>query len=258
MMTLVRVVAAAAAAVLMAGCASSPAPPAVAADPSVLRVGVSANSPPMVFKQGQDVVGVEADLAAALGRELGRRVVFIETDREKLIDALCDNRIDIIMSAMSVTPARSYRVGFTMPYLRVGQMALARGNEKNKYLLGRTLQPGNGVGVKPGTTAEIFVREEFPNVKCKYYPSGEEGADGLLKEQIDMFISDAPMIWYLAGMYETKGLAVVPTTFTQEELAWGLRRSDTQLLAAANAFLQKAQANGELTRTFGKWMPGFQ
>jgi len=244
--------------VLIAGCVSSPAAPPVPADPKVLRVGVCAKLPPMVFKQDGQIVGAEADLAEALGRALNRRIVFVEEEWEDLIDALCENRIDIIMSAMSITHARRYRVDFTNPYLRVGQMALTRSGEQYSYLLNLSSQAEHGVGVKRGTTADFLVRQEFPHLKRKYYKSGEDAAKALVKKKIDLFISDSPMVWHLAGLYESEGLTVMPLVLTQEELAWGVRRTDTQLLESANSFLQKAQQTGELNRTFSKWMPGFR
>lgn len=237
---------------------ASGASPAPSANTEVLRVGVSAKSPPMIFKQGGRITGVEADLAEGLGRELGRRVVFVDQEWENLIDALCEDRIDIIMSAMSITPARRYRIAFTNPYLKVGQMALTRGGEKYSYLLNLASQAEHGVGLKAGTTADFLVRQEFPRLKRKYYKSGEEAATALLKKKIDLFISDAPMIWHLASLNETKGLTVMPLILSQEELAWGLRRGDTQLLDAANAYLRKGQDSGEFDRLFSKWMPGFR
>ncbi len=236
---------------------AQPTPP-VGTKPADLRVGVCPNSPPMIFKQGDRIVGVEADLAEALGRETGRPVVFVEEKWEDLIDALCEDRIDIIMSTMSITPARRYRISFSDPYLKVGQMALARADEKYKYLANLAAQAKRGIGVKAGTTGDLLVRQEFPKVERKYYSNGDKAAEALIKKKIDLYINDAPMIWYLAGLYEAKGLAVTPLVLTQEELGWGIRRTDTDLLNAANKFLQKAQASGELNRILGKWMPGFR
>jgi polar amino acid transport system substrate-binding protein len=212
----------------------------------------------MIFKSGSSVVGVEAEIAQQLGAELGRKVVFVEEKWEDLIDALCADRIDIIMSSMSITPARSYRIAFTDPYLRIGQMALARADEKYKYLSNIAGQAKRGVGVKPGTTAEYVLRQDLPNAKRKYFKNGEDAANALAKKKIDLFVSDAPMIWYLAGQFEAKGLAVTPLVLTQEQLGWGVRRTDTELRAAVNAFLRKAQTSGELNKILSKWMPGFQ
>ncbi len=231
---------------------------AAAADTTTLRVGVSAKAPPMIFKQSGQIVGVEADLAQALGQAMGRKVVFVEEDWEDLIDALCSDRIDIIMSGMSITPARSYRVGFTVPYFRVGQIALARATETYAYSLDLAGQAKRGIGVKPGTTADFLVRQEFPKAKRKYYKTGDDAANALVKKNIDLFISDGPLIWYLASMYENKGLAVTPLLLNQEDLGWAVRRTDTQLLQSANTFLQQANSSGKLRAVFSKWMPGFR
>src|SRR5436190_14578591 len=118
---------------------------------SLLRIGVTPNAPPMVFKSEGHILGVEAELADALGRQLGRKVVFVEEKWDNLIDAVCDDKIDIIMSSMSITPTRSYRIAFSDPYLRVGQMVLARGDEKYKYIANIAVMAERGIGLKAST-----------------------------------------------------------------------------------------------------------
>src|SRR6478672_9863481 len=93
---------------------------------AVLRVGVSPIFPPMVFKQGKELAGVEVDLARELGQELGREVKFIELPWDDQSEALNAGKIDIIMSSMSITQARKWVVDFARPYLIVGQMTLVR------------------------------------------------------------------------------------------------------------------------------------
>jgi polar amino acid transport system substrate-binding protein len=255
----IRTLMLAAGSALLAGCATQSAPQAAgpAPDPTILRVGVTPNAPPMIFKEG-GLVGAEADLAQALGHALGRKIVFVEEKWESLIDSLCDNRIDIIMSPTTITLARSYRIAFSDPYLNVGQMALTRSGETYNYVLNLAAQAKRGIGVKPGTTADLLVRQEMPGVARKYFPDGETAAEALLKQKVDLFISDSPMIWYLAGHYEAKGLSVIPIMLSQEQLGWGVRRGDTELLKQVNAFLGKAQTSGELSRILGRWMPGLR
>ncbi len=224
-----------------------------------LRVGVSPNSPPMIFKDGKkNIVGVEADFARALGRELGRDIRFVELPWEDLLDALNENKIDIIMSSMSITRARRFRVAFSDPYLRVGQMALVRANEKFLFLApALASQVKQTIGVKKGTTGDLLVQQDFPRAKRKYYNSGDDAARALKKGTIDAFINDSTMIWYLAGVHEAEGLVVAPMALSDEVLAWGVNRSDTQLLLAVNTFLKKFKASGELDRVLQKWIPKF-
>jgi len=94
--------------------------------PSTLRIGTSASYPPLTFRQDGELQGVEVDLARAVGEDLKVKTDVVEMPWEELIAALNDNRIDVIMSGMSVTDERSTRVLFTDPYMKIGQMALIR------------------------------------------------------------------------------------------------------------------------------------
>jgi polar amino acid transport system substrate-binding protein len=234
-----------------------------AADPSSpakppLRVGISPNSPPMAFKEGKTIVGVEPDLAQLVGRELGRPVQFVELRWEDLFDALEQQKADIIMSAVSVTRARMMRMAFSDPYVRVGQMALVRGDEKYRYALLENSLADQTLGVKKATTADILVQQDFPRAKRKYFESGEEAAKALVKKRIDLFFSDSTVIWYLAGKFESQGLVALPSVFSDETLAWPMRRSDTQLIEAVNRALKSIMANGELNQVLRRWMPKFE
>jgi polar amino acid transport system substrate-binding protein len=234
-----------------------------AADPAaspgpVLRVGVAPVSPPMIFKEGKNVVGVEADLAQALGRELGRPIKFVELAWEDLIDALDADKIDIIMSSMSMTRARQFRLAFCDPYLRIGQMGLVRAEESQRLGVIDTALADLTIGVKKATTGDMLVQQEFPRAKRKYFKSGDDAAQALRKGKIDLFINDSPMIWYLAGTYESKGLTVWPVVLSEEALAWGVKRSDAELQKSANAFLKKLKDSGELDQTLRRWMPRFR
>jgi polar amino acid transport system substrate-binding protein len=103
-----------------------------------LRVGVSPVFPPMVFKQGKELAGVEVDLARALGESLGRKVVFVELDWKDQTEALVAGKTDIIMSSMSMTMARNAILSFTSPYFKIGQMALVRREDRKQA------SPGGG------------------------------------------------------------------------------------------------------------------
>ena len=89
-----------------------------------LRVGVSADYPPLVFERDGQIVGIEADNALAVGEIIGRKVSLKNMPFEKLMPALLAGEIDVIMSGFSVTAKRSEQVIFTDSYMVVGQMAI--------------------------------------------------------------------------------------------------------------------------------------
>jgi len=233
-------------------CLSATAAPANT-DKAPLRVGVSPTFPPMIFKQGKELAGVEVDLAHALGEFLGRKVQFVELPWADQIEALNAGKTDIIMSSMSVTPARKFVVSFSQPYFVVGQMALVRREDQSQYSLGFPLNPKGAIGVIKATTGEFLVQRDFPKAKRRVYKTPEEAARALVKKKIDLFLSDSSLVWYLAGVHANEGLSVVPIALSEERLAWAMRKQDDALLDSVNQFLKQATQDGRLLKVFRRW-----
>jgi polar amino acid transport system substrate-binding protein len=228
------------------------------AEPAPLRIGVTANFPPMIYKDGGKLAGVEVDFAKALGQELGRPIKLVEVDWEDQIPALADGKTDIIMSGMSITLARQLRVEFSKPYMLVGQTVVVRREDATKFALGFPIEPQGSIGVLKATTGDFLVQQEFPHIKRKAYDSPEDAAKALTKKKIDMLICDSPTAWWLASMNEIQGLVVVPIYLSREPLAWAVRKSDPDLLTSVNGALDKLQADGRATAIIKRWIPLYQ
>jgi polar amino acid transport system substrate-binding protein len=228
------------------------------AGPAPLKVGVTPSFPPMVYKDGETLAGMEVDFANALGKELGRPVQFVEVEWEDQIPALADKRTDIIMSTMSVTLARQLRVTFADPYLTIGQTVLVRREDAGKFVFGFPIEPQGTVGVLKATTGDYLVQQEFPRAKRKTFNSPQDAAKALTRKRIDMVICDSPTAWWLAGENESEGLTVVPIALSHENLAWAVRKSDAALLASVNNALGKFEANGSATAIIKRWLPLYQ
>ena len=116
------------AAVLLAACTEggeqdnrglTPPPPEL--EDGVLRIGSDIPYPPFEsFADGTSTLtGIDVDLAQALGEELGVEVEFVDVDVDGRIPALEEGRVDVIMSAMTVTEERRQLIDF-IPYFKGG------------------------------------------------------------------------------------------------------------------------------------------
>lgn len=244
----------------LSGCATVSKEEIVAPDKSLLRIGVSSNAPPLISRKGDSRVGLEADLAKELGAYLAKEIRFIEIPWNDQIDALLDNRTDIIMSGMSITRLREVRIAFSKPYFRTGQMALI--NIRHKRIAPYGFYGIMGVaitlrfGVVNGTTGENFVRENFARAKkIESFKTSREATAALLNGGIDILIHDAPMILMLAAENENNNLTVVPSLLSEEYLAWGLRKSDPALLEDVNRFIDQISKSGRLDELVQRWIP---
>ena len=228
----------------------------IAPDISILRVGVTPNAPPLIFKQGNGIVGLEADFAREFAKYLGKSPQFVELEWDDQIPALLENRIDIIMSGMTRTALREVRIAFTTRYLESGQMALIRREDVARFSMGFfALTTSSAIGVIKDTTGEYFVEINYSSVKKINFSTPQAAAKAVIDKKIDMFIYDAPMILYLASENEIKGLTVLFTLLTEEYLAWGFRKDNKDLLKSANDFLRTFNDEGKLNKIIHYWIP---
>jgi ABC-type amino acid transport substrate-binding protein len=222
---------------------------------NALRVGVTPTYPPIIFKRGGEMTGVEVDLARLLGTRLGRPVYFSEVLWDQQIDVLLSGRTDIIMSGMSVTQARAVRVAFTEPYLEGGLMTAARTDDARQYgSREAVLQTSGSVGFVERTTGDVFVQQNFPNARRVALAVASDGALALRRRTIDLFVHDGPAIAWLVSANEAD-IAGVWYPLNKENLAWAVRREDTQLLAQVNEAIGAWKRDGTLTETLVRWLP---
>jgi ABC-type amino acid transport substrate-binding protein len=243
---------------LGAGCVDDyyrPAPERLETPPNALRVGVTSTYPPIIFRQGSQITGVEADLARLLGPRLGRPVYFTEIPWDQQIDALIAGKTDIIMSGMSVTEPRAVRIAFTEPYLEGGLMAAVRVEDRSRYdSRDALLQSTATVGVIEGTTGDVFVQRSFPNARRVPLVVASDGALALRRRTIDVFVHDGPSIAWLVSANEAD-LAGIWEPLNRENLAWAVRRDDAQLLAQINEILAGWKRDGTLSGVLVRWLP---
>ena len=248
----------------LAGC-TTPGPPPTPAPASTtpmavtnhtpLKVGVSTNMPPLIYKQGDQITGLEAELAKGLADYLGRPLQFVEVAWKDQITYLLEGRTDIIMSGLSVTELRKVRIAFSDPYSRTGQMAIVRRGDIQRFKMGYfSVVEKPSLGAVENTTGAGFIRSRYENAKKLFFKTSAEGIAALRDKKIDLMVHDASVILVMAATYESE-LAPVYALLTEEYLAWGLRREDTALLKSANAYLADLKRDGRLTTIVQRWMP---
>lgn len=231
---------------------------------NAIKVGVSTNSPPFVYLQGKEPVGLEVELANELGKFLNRPIQLVEVQWKDQIPALLEARTDIIMSGMSVTTMREARIAFSDSYLKTGQMAMVRREDKNRFSQGfaTILQqaPTKVIGAVKGTTGEQFVRKNLGTAKkIRIFDNSSEGIKALTTAlgvmRVDVLIHDGPILISQLAERQAIGLALVPELLTEEYLAWGIRKNDVELLESANRLLRQMKENGRLVPIVQRWIP---
>ena len=127
-----------------------------------LHVGMEMAFPPMEYKDElKKPAGADVELAQALGKTLGVEVELIDMEFDALIPAVKSGQVDVVISAMTVTPQRSTQIDY-VPYLEMGSGVLVLlGNPKRisrpESLCGKT------VAVQAGTSQVDAIKQ----IPCK-------------------------------------------------------------------------------------------
>jgi polar amino acid transport system substrate-binding protein len=201
------------------------------------------------------LAGVEVDFARQLGDGLKKKIVFVETAFPDLIQALLEERIDIIMSGMSITSERADLVSFTDPYASVGQMALVRAKDRSTYPNVQSFSKvTSNIGFVQKTTGEMAAKAFFPRATLAPQPTIEDGIAALRKGKIEVFIHDAPTVWRVAGNPNEKELEGLYWPMTKEPLAWAVRKDDEPLRFAVSRELEQWKASGRLKQIISRWV----
>tara|TARA_B100001540_G_scaffold300184_1_gene305400 strand:+ start:928 stop:1674 length:747 start_codon:yes stop_codon:yes gene_type:complete len=221
-----------------------------------LRVGVSADYPPLVYRQDGKIVGIEADNIRAVGKIINRDAQIVDMPFKKLIPALRAGEIDVIMSGLSVTEERAELVTFTEPYMEIGQMAIIHRDKVGSFAQPWSIyREGVRIGVEPGTTGAMFAATELPDAQVSFYADADAAFRGLREDQIDLYIHDAPTSWRLATSSEDSDLLSLYSPLTSEYLAWAVRRENGALAVELNRALATMKGNGTLRYILNRWIP---
>ncbi len=235
---------------LPAGCVTTPLN-----KPEVLRVGVTADYPPLVMMQGKKIAGLEVELAQLLSAHLDRPIKYVPLKWREQIDALVDGRIDIVMSGLSMTREREMRVQFAEPYMKNALMGMVRRGEARSFTSIEDIKQFAGrIGTQPGTTADKFVREHCQRAQLVGVADDAYAVYVLKRKEVDLYLSDGHAIaWQVS---ENEGYVEgVWVPLSEEYIAWAMRRSDAAFAAEVNAALQGWKRDGKLKLLLERWLP---
>ena len=194
----------------------------------------------------QQLSGIDIDLAQELGRDLGVRVQFVDSSFARLVPDLQQDRCDVAMFAIGITPERQKVLRFTAPYLASDVMAITtRSNRKIRSWVDID-QPGIVVAVAKGTLHEPLMRERLRHAQLITPDTPHAREQEVQSGRADVFITDYP---YSRRMLETTDwarLVMPPSSYHLTPYAWAVQPGDEAWLARLNTFMQRIKRDGRL------------
>ena len=207
----------------------------------------------MKDKEG-NYVGFEIDVARRLAEDMGVKIEFVPTKWSGIIPALLTGKFDIIIGGMSVTPQRNLKVNFSIPYEFSGMSIVADSATAG----GRTTlkdfdNPETTIAVRLGTTAAEAAKNFLPNAKKLMFDEESQTIQELLNGRVHALVASNPLPFTLAKEYAGKVYLPLDEDFTQEPIAFAVRKGDLDYLNWLNNWVRVNMSKGWLQNRYQYW-----
>lgn len=156
-----------------------------------LKMATNATFPPYEYYEGGQIVGIDAEVAAAIADKLGRKLVIQDMEFGSIIAAVSSGKVDIGMAGMTVTEERLQNVDFTISYATgIQSVIVLEGSPittvDDLYAEGADYK----IGVQQDTTGDIYATDDFGENRVQRFNKGADAVQALLTGKIDCVIID--------------------------------------------------------------------
>ena len=216
----------------------------------VLRMATNATFPPYEYYEGDEVVGIDPEIAAAIAEKLGMTLEINDMDFDPAIAAAQTGQADIVMEGLTVTDDRKEKINFTDSYATGVQVVIV---PEDSDIQSVDDLEGKLIGVQQGTTGDLYCSDDYGEENVQKFTSGPVAVEALKNGQIDCVVIDnEPAKSYVA---QNEGLKILDTEYVTEEYAIGISKDNPELLEQINAALQELKDDGTIQSIIDKYIP---
>ncbi|MEV6161490.1 ABC transporter substrate-binding protein [Streptomyces sp. NPDC052052] len=240
-------------------------------DKGVIRVGSDIAYPPVEFKDDSGkTVGIDPDLGAALGKELGVTFQFENGTFDTLITGLRSNRYDLAMSAMTDTKDRQNGVDSEtkkkvgegvdfVDYFTAGVSIYTRKGDDQSIKTWADLC-GKKIAVQRGTVSHDLAKAESKKctggkkIAIETFDNDLEAQTRLRSGGADAGSSDFPVAAYAVKTSGGgKDFEIVGEQVEAAPYGIAIAKGNDQLTKAIQAALDAVIKGGEYDKIIAKW-----
>lgn len=216
---------------------------------TTLVMATNAEFPPYEYREGDQIVGIDAEIAKAIADDMGLELVIEDMQFDSIVPAVQSGKADIGVAGMTIDEDRLVSVDFSIPYVNTTQVVIVK--EGSPIAALNDLE-GKKIAVQLGTTGDTDCASEIAGATVERYNKGFEAVQALTQDKVDAVIIDREPAKVFVSQNE--GLTVIDEAFTGEEYAIAVAKDNQELLEKVNESLTKLKDSGKLQEIFDKYI----
>ena len=216
----------------------------------VLVMGTNAEFPPFEYKENNEIVGFDIEIAKIIAEELGMELKIEDMVFDGLLPALQSGKVDFVIAGMTVDEERKKNVDFSESYFNASQVVIVK--KEGSAVKSKDDLSGKKVGVQIGTTGDAYLTENHPDVEVVRFQKGADAIMELKNGKCDAVVIDANP----AKVFVEKNsdLTLLEEQLTEEEYAIAVKKG-SELKAQIDEILQKIKSDGRYDEIYAKYFP---
>ena len=222
-----------------------------------LRVGTETQFAPFDFLENGKATGLNYDLFAELGRDMGLKVEWVALPWESVLPGLDGGKFDMVAGPATITKARMERYRFTPPIAEATCGILKKAGDtainKPEDIAGKAV--GSGKATAQLEQLRRYAATLSPQPQIREYVDFSQAYADLAAGRIVAVGNSLPNIAYVAAQ-RPDTFALVKTPFGDKSYFGYIGRQDPEyasLMDAIDAEILKLKLDGRLTKLQEKW-----
>lgn len=218
-----------------------------------IRIGLSLFKPWSMRSIDGELIGFELDVGRKLAEDMGVEAEFVPTSWDGIIPALVAGQFDVIISGMSITPARNLTVNFTVPYAASGLTILANTAMTAGFSLEDYDSPDVTFAARRGATPATVIAELFPQAELLLFDEDGAATQEVLNGNAHATMSAEPTPSMEARRYPETLYVPFDRAFLATGEGFALRKGDPDALNFFNNWIMRYAALGWLKQRHDYW-----
>ena len=241
---------------LLAGCGSNASSGLKTVEEGKLIMATNAAFPPYEFIEGNEIVGIDAEIAGAIAEKLGLELQIDDMEFDSIVESVKGGKADIGLAGMTVTPERQEVINFTASYATGVQVVIVTEDSAITTVDDLFAEGASHlIGVQRNTTGDLYSTwdlEDAGLATIDRYSKGADAVQALLTGKVDCVVIDnEPAKAFVAA---NEGLKILETEYVLEEYAAAMSKDNPELYEEVNAALEQLIANGTVEAIVTKYI----
>ena len=219
---------------------------------TTLTMATNAEFPPYEYHDGDEIVGIDAEIAQAIADKLGLELVIEDMAFDSIISAVQSGKADIGLAGMTVTEERLENINFSDSYATGKQVIIvAEGSE----ITSADDFEGKVIGVQGSTTGDLYVTWDYEDeglATVDRYNKGFDAVMALQQGKVDAVVIDNEPAKVFVS--QNDGLVILETEYVIEEYAAAIAKDNDDLLKQVNEALAELKDSGKLQEIIDKYI----